>query len=63
MKGSLRNTMFNPKLIAGVSLGALAGFGFYYFVGCRGGACPITGNPYVAALYGALLGYIIASAL
>jgi uncharacterized membrane protein YedE/YeeE len=43
--------------LAGV-LGALVGFGYYYFIGCRTGSCPISGNPYVSTIYGLLLGFL-----
>jgi hypothetical protein len=39
--------------------GAIAGFAYYYFVGCRGGSCPIQSNPYISTVYGGLLGLII----
>jgi Family of unknown function (DUF6132) len=45
-----------------ILLGALAGFAYYRFVGCRSGACPITGNPYISTLYGAVLGYLFSGA-
>ncbi len=38
--------------------GALIGFVYQRVVGCRTGACPITSNPYVATIYGALIGYL-----
>jgi len=38
--------------------GALAGYGYYYFIGCNSGACPITSNPYISTLYGAVIGLI-----
>jgi len=44
--------------IIGVAIGALAGFAYYYYVGCASGACPITSNPYITIAYGALLGYL-----
>ena len=40
--------------------GAAVGFAYYRFVGCRSGACMITGNPYIATLYGAVMGYLLA---
>jgi hypothetical protein len=34
---------------------AALGFAMYKFVGCRTGACPLTGNPFIAmAVYGGL---------
>jgi hypothetical protein len=50
------------KMLIAIGLGALAGYGFYYFVGCSTGACPITSNPWTSAGYGALLGWLAASA-
>jgi uncharacterized membrane protein YedE/YeeE len=49
----------NIKTIAAVSAGALLGFGYYYFVGCRTGSCPISGSPYISTLYGAMVGLIM----
>ena len=43
-------------------LGALVGFGFHRFIGCRSGACPIWASPYASTLYGALLGFLISGA-
>jgi len=37
--------------------GAAVGFGYHKIVGCRSGACPITANPYISTLYGALVGF------
>jgi hypothetical protein len=39
-----------------IAIGAAAGYGFYKFVGCRTGGCPITSNPWLSTLYGAFLG-------
>lgn len=41
-------------------LGAVAGFSYHRFIGCRSGACPIWANPYLSTVYGAVLGYLIA---
>ena len=40
-------------------LGALGGFAYYYFVGCRTGSCPISGNPWISTMYGAAMGLIL----
>ena len=44
--------------IIGIPVGGVAGFLYYHFVGCASGTCPITSNPYITVLYGALLGYL-----
>ena len=49
------------KIIIGVMLGAVIGFLYYRFIGCRSGACMITSNPYISTIYWALLGGLIAN--
>lgn len=51
---------FIAKSLAGAAVGAVAGFLYYKAVGCPGGTCPITKSPYRTALYGAILGLMIA---
>lgn len=43
-----------------VLLGGAGGFLYYKFIGCRTGMCPLTGNPWISTLYGALIGALIA---
>ena len=59
MKG--RSTMI-LRLALGVALGAAAGFAYYRFVGCASGTCPITGNPYISTVYGAVMGALASGA-
>jgi uncharacterized membrane protein YdjX (TVP38/TMEM64 family) len=43
----------------GVALGSIAGFAYYYFVGCSSGTCAITSKPFNSTAYGALMGFIL----
>ena len=47
------------RLILFVLGGATLGFVYYRFVGCRTGTCILTSNPYIATLYGAVMGYLV----
>ena len=51
------------RLALFIAGGAVAGFGYHRLVGCRSGACMITGNPFVATLYGAFMGYLLSGGL
>jgi len=55
------NVFFKKHLlkIIGSAVGAAGGYAYYHFVGCASGHCPITSNPYMSMLYGALLGYLL----
>ena len=44
--------------IAPTILGGGAGYAYYRFVGCRTGTCPITSNPWISTMYGALVGFM-----
>jgi len=44
------------KMILSILAGGLLGFGYYRFVGCRTGTCPLSRNPYISTIYGAVLG-------
>lgn len=43
----------------GVVLGAMAGYAYYYFVGCASGTCAITSKPLNSTLYGAMMGGLL----
>jgi hypothetical protein len=44
------------KRVLVILVGAVGGFAYYYFIGCTSGACPITSNPYISTVYGAVIG-------
>jgi hypothetical protein len=47
------------KIIGGIAVGAALGFVYYKFVGCASGACPITSNPFISTIYGAIIGGLL----
>ncbi len=56
----MKNFILKYKLsIIGAVLGAVGGYFYYIFVGCNSGSCPITSNPYMSILWGAVMGYLI----
>jgi len=50
-------------IIIGALVGGVGGYFFYRYVGCKSGACMITGNPYLSTLYGMLLGGLVGNIL
>jgi hypothetical protein len=42
-----------------VVIGALLGYAYYYYVGCKSGVCPITSNPWISTGYGAVFGLLL----
>jgi Family of unknown function (DUF6132) len=59
-KGKRRMLLHMVLYVVG---GAAVGFGYHKIVGCRSGACPITANPYISTLYGALVGFFAGGGL
>lgn len=47
--------------IAGLILGGIAGYAYYYFIGCSSGQCAITLKPINSTLYGMVMGYLLLS--
>jgi len=43
----------------GIVVGAVAGYLYYFYVGCASGTCAITSKPLNSTLYGALMGGLI----
>jgi hypothetical protein len=50
------------RTISGILIGEILGYGYYRFIGCSSGTCPLTSNPWSSILYGALIGYLISGA-
>lgn len=46
----------NKLVILGITLGAVAGYLYWMFVGCDSGTCAITSKPLNSTLYGAMMG-------
>jgi|WetSurMetagenome_2_1015567.scaffolds.fasta_scaffold75559_4 hypothetical protein len=46
--------------VIGIVLGGMAGFLYYYFVGCASGTCPITSHPLSSVMVGGIMGYLVA---
>ncbi len=49
----------NIRLAIGVVLGAIAGYAYYYFIGCSSGSCGITSDPLNSTLYGTMVGVLL----
>lgn len=47
--------------LLGVVLGSVAGYAYYYFVGCKSGTCAITSSPVNSTVYGAVMGVLLLS--
>jgi hypothetical protein len=43
----------------GIVVGAIAGYLYYFYVGCVSGTCAITSKPLNSTLYGALMGGLV----
>ena len=51
------------RLIIGVVVGGLLGYGVYRFIGCSSGACPLTANPWISTILGMAFGALLSGAL
>ena len=49
--------------LIGIGIGAVAGWAYYYFIGCSSGSCAIASNVYIAVPYGALMGFLMSGIL
>lgn len=57
-KRSWRNIISVPAII-GIVAGGAGGYLYYYLVGCYSGSCPITSNPTLTIIWGAVIGYLL----
>ncbi|MPS75194.1 MAG: hypothetical protein E2590_18915 [Chryseobacterium sp.] len=48
--------------LIGAFTGGVAGYLYYYFIGCSTGNCAITSRPFSSIIYGAITGYLLISA-
>ena len=48
------------RLVLGIAIGGSAGFAVGYFGRCATGTCPLTSNPWVSTVVGAVIGALIA---
>lgn len=44
--------------IVGTLIGAIAGYAYYYYIGCNSGTCPIQSHWETSTIYGGLIGYV-----
>lgn len=54
--GNKRNIIIS---IIGIITGGLGGYWYYAKIGCVNGTCPITSNPFISVIWGALIGYLL----
>jgi hypothetical protein len=60
----MKSMLYKYKVqLIGIILGSIAGWCYWYFVGCASGTCAITSSPLNSSLYGALMGGILGSML
>lgn len=55
---NFRNT-FPVLTIVGIVAGAIGGYWYYAEIGCVSGTCPLTSNPWISTLWGAVIGYLL----
>jgi Family of unknown function (DUF6132) len=61
---SMKNWIFkNILVLTGALLGAIGGYCYYHFVGCRSGTCMITSKPVNSTLYFSFMGALFFSIL
>lgn len=60
MKNKILNTIKrNWSYLAGMAIGALGGYLYWYFIGCSDGTCAITSSPVNSSIWGAVMGALL----
>jgi hypothetical protein len=58
----MKKWVLKNKLIAiGVTMGGIAGYAYYHFIGCTNGTCLISSKPLNSTLYFGLMGGLLVS--
>jgi len=52
------SSKFFNKYFLGIAAGAILGYVYYFFIGCRTGSCAITSDPVNTVIYGGIMGLI-----
>jgi hypothetical protein len=47
------------KWTIGILLGAVAGYLYWFYIGCNSGSCAITSSPINSTIYGSLMGGLL----
>jgi len=58
----MKRTMILRSII-GIIVGGGLGFAYYRLVGCSSGTCPLTSNPFISTIYGAVIGLLLATSI
>ena len=56
-----RNAKGQHKIIEiiGSIIGAIGGYVYFRLNACSSGSCPLTANPWICTLWGAIMGYLL----
>jgi hypothetical protein len=60
----MKKTILKYKLeLLGMLGGSVAGWLYWYYVGCASGTCAITSSPFNSSVYGAIMGALLLNML